>query len=51
VQVINSHVSRALAEAHIANLHRDARINRRFPAVTYDGTRDGGRATTTGATR
>ena len=42
--MINSHISRALAEAHIADLHRETRINRRLPAVTYDGNRHERRA-------
>jgi hypothetical protein len=32
VQVINSHISRLVAEAHIADRHREALINRRWPA-------------------
>jgi hypothetical protein len=31
-QVINSHISRLMADAHIADRHREALINRRWPA-------------------
>jgi hypothetical protein len=37
--MVNSHISRALADARLADIHREMRINRPLPASVEDESR------------